>query len=69
MEFSYNKLWKLLIDKKLMKKDLMQMTNITSSTMAKMGKDLPVSLDVLARICRALDCDIGDIIEVINEEK
>jgi len=69
MKFSYNKLWKLLIDRKLMKKDLMQMTNITSSTMAKMGKDLPVSLDVLARICRALDCDIGDIIEVINEEK
>ena len=69
MKFSYNKLWKLLIDRKLMKKDLMQMTNITSSTMAKMGKDLPVSLEVLARICRALDCDIGDIIEVINEEK
>ncbi|GLI52164.1 helix-turn-helix transcriptional regulator [Clostridium sporogenes] len=69
MRFSYNKLWKLLIDKKLMKKDLMAMTNITSSTMAKMGKDLPVSMEVLARICKALDCNIGDIVDVINEDK
>jgi len=52
-----------------MKKDLMAMTNITSSTMAKMGKDLPVSMEVLARICKALDCNIGDIVDVINEDK
>jgi len=45
------------------------MTNITSSTMAKMGKDLPVSMEVLARICKALDCNIGDIVDVINEDK
>ena len=45
------------------------MTNITSSTMAKMGKDLPVSVEVLARICKALDCNIGDIVDVINEDK
>ena len=62
MIYSYNKLWKLLIDKKMMKKDLMAMTNITSSTMAKMGKDLPV------RICKALECNIGDIVDVIDED-
>lgn len=69
MSFSYSKLWKLLIDKKMMKKDLMSKTNITSSTMAKLGKDLPVSMEILGRICIALDCNIGDIVDVINEEK
>ena len=49
MAFSYNKLWKLLIDKKMMKKDLMEATGLTTSTMAKLGKELPVSMDVLAR--------------------
>ncbi len=68
MRFSYNRLWKLLIDKNLMKKDLMALTNITSSTMAKMGKDLPVSMEVLGRICKALECNIGDIIDVIYED-
>ena len=68
MAFSYSKLWKLLIDKKMMKKDLIAMTNINSSTMAKLGKDLPVSMDVLGRICIALDCNIGDIVDVINDE-
>lgn len=64
MKYSYNKLWKLLIDKKMIKKDLMTEASITSSTMAKMGKELPVSLEVLGRICKALNCDIGDIIEI-----
>jgi len=68
MSFSYNKLWKLLIDRKMMKKDLMALSNITSTTMAKLGKDLPVSMDILARICKALDCNIGDIVDVINEK-
>lgn len=68
MTYSYNKLWKLLIDKDMMKKDLMAEANMTSSTMAKMGKDLPVSMDVLARICKALDCNIGDIVDVINDK-
>lgn len=69
MTFSYSKLWKMLIDKKMLKKDLMGMTNINSSTMAKLGKDLPVSMEVLGRICRALDCNIGDIVDVVKEEK
>lgn len=66
MEFSYNKLWKLLIDKNMMKKDLMNKTHITSSTIAKMGKNKSVSLEVLGRICVALDCDIGDVVSVIR---
>ena len=68
MAFSYNKLWKLLIDRKMMKKDLMVQTDITSTTMAKMGKDLPVSMDVLARICKALKVNIGDIVDYVNDD-
>lgn len=68
MEFSYNKLWKLLIDKNMMKKDLMAKTNITSSTIAKMGKNKAVSMEVLGKICIALDCNIGDIVDVIKED-
>ena len=67
MEYSYNKLWKLLIDKKMMKKDLMAKTGITSYTIAKMGKNKAVSMDVLGKICVALDCNIGDIVDVIRE--
>ena len=69
MEYSYNKLWKLLIDKKMMKKDLMAKTGITSSTIAKMGKNKAVSMDVLGKICVALDCNIGDIVDVIRENE
>lgn len=69
MAFSYNKLWKLLIDKHMMKKDLMAKTGITSSTMAKLGKDLPVSMEILARICQALECNIGDIVDVVEEDQ
>lgn len=68
MAFSYNKLWKLLIDRKMLKKDLMAETGITSTTMAKLGKDLPVSMDILARICKALKCNIGDIVDYVDEE-
>ena len=57
----------MLIDRNMMKKDLMAETNITSSTMAKMGKDLPVNMEILGRICEALDCDIGDIINYVKE--
>lgn len=67
MKFSYSKLWKILIDKKMMKKDLMAKATITSSTMAKMGKNQPVSMEVLGRICDALDCNIGDIVDYIKE--
>ncbi len=68
MAFSYNKLWKLLIDRKMMKKDLMAKTDLTSTTMAKMGKDLPVSMEVLARICKALEVNIGDIVDYVKDD-
>lgn len=66
--FSYNNLWKLLIDKKMNKKDLRELANITSSTMAKMGKGEPVSLEIIARICKALNCNIQDVVEIIINE-
>jgi DNA-binding Xre family transcriptional regulator len=65
MRYSYNKLWKLLIDKNMKKKDLEKAANISSSTMAKMSKELPVNLNVLARICELLEVNIGDILEII----
>ena len=64
MAMNYNKLWKLLIDRNLMKKDLMQMAGITTNAMAKMGKGGDVSTQVLSKICKALDCKIEDIVEV-----
>lgn len=61
MAVSYNGLWKTLIDKKLQKKDLTEDLNISSTTIAKMGKGEMVSMNVLERICRYLNCNIGDI--------
>ena len=68
MTYSYNKLWKLLIDKNMKKKELMKHTKITSSTIAKMGRGEAVSLDILGRICIALECNIGDLVDFINGE-
>lgn len=68
MVFNYNKLWKILIDKNLMKKDLMEKTGITSSTIAKMGKCKPVSMEILGKICTVLDCNIGDIVDFVKED-
>ena len=62
MVVSYNGLWKLLIDKNMKKMDLVQKVGISTSTLAKMGKGEPVSLEVLGKICDKLDCDFGDII-------
>lgn len=66
MAISYNGLWKLLIDNKMKKMDLVDKVGLSSSTLAKMSKDEAVSLSVLEKICDALDCDFGDI---INYEK
>ncbi|HEL2551555.1 helix-turn-helix transcriptional regulator [Streptococcus suis] len=65
MRFSYNGLWKLLIDKGWTKSELRQKAGISSSTIAKLGKGENVTTDVLLRICIALDCDIEDIVEII----
>lgn len=64
MALSYNKLWKLLIDKKLKKQDLCVLTKMSPATMAKLGRGENVNTDVLLRICKALDCDIADIMEI-----
>ncbi|TDP53716.1 helix-turn-helix domain-containing protein [Aminicella lysinilytica] len=61
MKISYNRLWKLLIDKKMKKYQLREQAHISSNSVAKLSKDENVSLDVLLKICETLDCDIGDI--------
>lgn len=61
---NYNKLWKLLIDKNMLKKDLQEKTGISSNAIAKMGKGGDVSTQVLRKICEALDCRIEDIIDL-----
>jgi len=65
---SYKKLWKLLIDKEMMKKDLQQTSGVSWGVITKLSKGESVSLDILVRICKALDCDIGDIVEVRKDE-
>ena len=66
MAVNYNKLWKLLIDKNMNKSDLREAIKTSPNTIAKLGKNEPVSLDVLLRICKVLACDIGDIMEVVE---
>ena len=68
MKISYNKLWKLLIDCEMKRKDLKEITGLSSSSMSKLGKNDPVSLDILMRICEVLNCQIGDIMEFIKHE-
>lgn len=68
MRVSYNKLWKILIDKKMNKSDLRELTKMGPNTMAKLGKDETISMDVLLRICDVLKCDVGDIMEVLPDE-
>lgn len=65
MLISYKKLWKLLIDRDLKKKDLMQMSGISQSTVTKLGHNESVSTDILVKICKGLDCDVSDIMELI----
>lgn len=67
MSISYKKLWKLLIDKDLKKKELREAANISQTTMSKLLHNENVTTDILVRICDALHCDIGDIVEVDSE--
>lgn len=69
MGVSYNKLWKLLIDKNMKRVDLRTAANISSGTLAKLGKNESVTTDVLVRVCRALNCDIGDIMEILPDDR
>lgn len=68
MSVSYNKLWKLLIDHDMNKSDLGKVAKMSPNTIARLGKNETVSLDVLIRICHVLHCDIGDIVEVMPNE-
>lgn len=68
MIYSYNRLWKLMIDKKINKTALRSEAGITSNAMSKLGKGLPVNVEVLAKICRVLDCSVDDIMEVLPDE-
>ena len=68
MAISYDKLWKLLIDRKMRKKDLQQIAGISASLVTKLGREEPVTTTVLMRICSALECDIGDIMEIVQDK-
>ena len=68
MRFSYNNLWKLFIDKNMNKQDLRKMTGISSASIAKLGKGENVNTEVLLRICKALKCDISDIMEFVPDD-
>ena len=69
MSVSYKKLWKLLIDRDMMKKDLRKEAQLTTNVIAKMGKNEHVSTEVLCKICAALNCEIDDIMEIVPDEK
>mgnify|MGYP005769940815 CR=1 FL=1 len=67
MAVQYNKLWKLLIDRKMKKSALTSVAGVSASSTAMLSHDEYVSLEILERICRALHCDIGDVVEVTKE--
>ena len=68
MNVSYKKLWKLLIDKDMKKKDLQASSGVSWASITKMPKNETVSMEVLMKICKALDCNIGDIVDLIPDE-
>ena len=67
MAVSYNKLWKLLIDKGMTKTELRLQTDMSTATLAKMSKNEVVSMDVMLRICKVLDCNVGDIMDATKD--
>ena len=69
MEVSYKKLWKLLIDKDMKKRDLCAKAGISSASVTKMGKGGHVTTEVLLKICTALDCGVDDIMEVVSDKQ
>ena len=68
MAISYNKLWKLLIDRGLKKTELVKLSGITSNAMAKMGRNESVQVDTLGKVCAALGCNVDDIMEFVPDE-
>jgi len=69
MAISYKKLWKLLIDKDMKKKDLQRVAGISSASITKLGKNENVNTEILQKICTALECDISDIMELVLDDK
>ncbi len=63
MRISYNRLWKMLIDKNMNKQDLKEQSGVSAASIAKLGKGENITTDVLLKICKALDCDLSDIME------
>ncbi len=69
LRISYNKLWKLLIDKNMNKQDLKNASGISSASIAKLGRGDNITTDVLLKICEALDCNLEDIMETVREKE
>lgn len=69
MAISYNKLWKLLIDKNMKKKDLQRLSGVSSATISKLGRNENVNTEILQKICAALNCDICDVMEFTVDSK
>lgn len=68
MAVSYSNLWKLMIDKNVNKTQLKEAAHISTNVVAKLGKNERISLETLEKICKALDCEIGDIVNIVDEE-
>lgn len=68
MKISYKKLWKLLIDREMMKKDLAEKAGVSNASIAKLGRNENVNTDILLKICVALKCEISDILEIVPDE-
>ncbi len=68
MKVSYIKLWKMLLDKRMNRSQLREQVHMSQTTLAKLGKDEVVSMDVILRICDFLQCDVGDVMEMLPDE-
>ncbi len=69
MKISYKKLWKLLIDREMMKKELAEQAGISTASIAKLGRNENVNTEILLKICTALKCDVSDIMEIVPDEE
>ena len=67
MAISYNRLWKLLIDRKMKKKDLVETAGVSWQTIVKMGRDEHVSTEIFVKICAALECEVHEVMEIVPE--
>lgn len=68
MKASYKKLWKILVDKDMSKASLQKMANLSAGTMTKMRRGEDISMEALRKVCIALDCNIGDVVEFVRED-